>query len=112
MLPLAVQSIRSIKPISFASSMQRAKEGDRSQDRMAQWPSSSASPPVSADVGFAAQDAPEMPTVFPVFSTLALVQMIPPRSVPPARLQDYTAMASSNEDDADVGIGQLFDMHA
>jgi hypothetical protein len=112
MSPLLIQPIRSIKPISFAQSMQRAKEGDRPQNWMSQMPSSN--PATVIDL-IAPQANPldiKSPTISAMFSTLALVQMLPPRSVSPARLQDYTAMASSNDDDADLSVGQRFDMHA
>lgn len=112
MSPLLIQPIRSITPISFAQSMQRAKEGDRPQNGMSQIVMSDSN--AMADQTAPQQDRPTVKasTISPMFSTLALVQMLPPRSVSPARLQDYMAMASSNEDDADLGVGQLLDMHA
>jgi hypothetical protein len=116
MSPLVVQSIRPIKPISFASSMQRAKEGDRPQDRMNRLPLPTRGANTAQMASLTAQQPAELaikaPANLPLFSTLAQVQMLPPRSASPARLQDYVAMASSNEDEADVGVGQLFDMHA
>lgn len=112
MSPLLIQPIRPVKPVSFAQSMHKAKEGDRSQDWMSQLAASR--PAVVAE-----QAAPQaepfehaVAAVFPRFSTLALVQMMPARSASPARVQDYAAMASSNDDDADLGLGQLFDLHA
>ncbi|WP_027468457.1 hypothetical protein [Deefgea rivuli] len=116
MSPLVVQSIRPIKPISFASSMQRAKEGDRPQDRMDSLPLPTRGANTAQMGVLTTQRSDDLavkaPADLPLFSTLALVQMLPPRSASPARLQDYVAMASSNEDEADVGVGQLFDMHA
>jgi hypothetical protein len=51
-------------------------------------------------------------SIFPHISTMAMMQMVPIRPVSTARILDYEVIAAKAEQDDEMGIGKVVDMHA
>ncbi|MBM5572637.1 MULTISPECIES: hypothetical protein [Deefgea] len=109
-----VLSSRKVNPLSLTSAMHRAAGQNEFNKKLAQYESHTQHVrKISKEVALVQQPVEmNIQSVFPHISTIAMMQMLPMRTVSGARVQEYEAMADLAQQDHELALGQGFDMLA
>ncbi len=116
MVAPVVLSSRKVNPLSLTSAMRRTAGQNEFKAKVAQYETQTQQiRKVAKESVIAQQAAPaEIKTlsIFPHISTMAMMQLVPMRPVSTVRISSYEAMAANAEQDDEMGIGKVVDMHA